>query len=68
MHAALVVTADSGLVHDGAASGGPKRNGGEAAKGMPMYFEAAAVAPESLVVVPMTTPFGMVTEGDPACA
>lgn len=35
---------------------------------MPTYFEAAAVAPERLVVVPMTTPFGIMTEGEAAAA
>lgn len=64
MQAALVVTADSGFVHDGAAFGGPNRSGGDAAKGMPTYFETAAVAPESWVVVPTTTPFAIVTEGE----
>lgn len=63
-----MVVAINGFVHDGAGSGGPKRRGGDAANGIPTYFDTAAVAPAIFVVVPTITPLGTVTDGDAAAA
>lgn len=68
MHAGFVAVALRGVVQDAAACGGANRSGGEEAYGMPTYFVAAAVAVDSFVAAPITTPFLMVTEGAAAAA